>query len=77
MRTFSAEDIAAITAWYETNKDRLPTNVQIAPGETVTNVPKFLKHLLSIAQANYSNPTFSREIQYLFDLKDLIENTKP
>lgn len=74
MNPYSPEAISDIIAWYEANADRLPQTASLAQGEQAHDVRKLVDYLLNIARHQGQNPTFARNVQYLFDLKTQIEN---
>lgn len=73
MRTYTAQEIEELTNWYNANRQLLPASISFVQGEQITNVPMFVDHTLNIARRQRENSTFSRQIQYLFDLKAEIE----
>ena len=72
---YTKEQIQEIKTWYEAHEAELPAEVELCKGEVCKDLPKMMKSLFATAEDQLDNPTFKRLLQYLFDIKQKVEQS--
>ena len=73
-KTYQLKELEALKDWFSANMNRLPQTFAFHDAVVCDDVRLFVESTMHVVHDQAENPVFGMQINYLFQLKDAIEN---
>lgn len=71
-KQYTTEEIGELITWFEAHFDRLPESLQVDKATFIKDIKKTVKLYFDIARQHINNPTYSGQINHLFQIKEAL-----